>query len=212
MVTINLQHTALSKLLNNKLNWKTSCQRSIEPGSILVTGIPNTSNVILHCERGNLETISIKLILIDRIELALKNNDWKEAFNIIRIQKMNTNVLVDINPTRFLNQVVSFIRAIKSPIDLNQVIEELVEENVFNYIYVNCLDGGPQILQNKVKTVCEAIIKCIVNSGSYGDYASSLVTCCYRAYGVNGIKTAFQHLSLAFVMRNARKLSKFVFF
>lgn len=55
--------------------------------------------------RGNLEGIYPKIIMINQVQKKITLKDYKTAFEIIRTHKLDFNLLYDLNPEQFLNDI-----------------------------------------------------------------------------------------------------------
>lgn len=148
--------------------------RPVEQGGLLVCAIPQTSVVILQIPRGNLEIISCRLIAIDLLESLLENGKWKEALNFIRIDRLNNNLLIDLNPSRFLNNIANFVDACETAALLNSVCQEIEDENVLNTIYAKCRLENVEKLENKRQIVCRHILD-YLEEIDYANYISTIM-------------------------------------
>ncbi|XP_018333491.1 elongator complex protein 1 isoform X2 [Agrilus planipennis] len=168
--------------------------RTIEMGSSLICGMGSTSNLILQAPRGNIEIISCLLINIDNIDNFLRNNNWQEAWDTVRLLKLNSNLLFDLNPERFLKNIQSFIEACV----LNVFLSELEEDNVLTKVYTT---SGFKLekFSKKVETVCSAIIDFLVTN-NYVESLTSIVHACLvmRNSSVAPIKEALKHVQILF--------------
>jgi elongator complex protein 1 len=82
--------------------------RAVERGSIIVSSVPSSMKVMLQMPRGNLEAIHPRPMVLRSICLDfLKNGRWKEAFIQCRMHKIDFNILVDFDRSRFLEDGVS---------------------------------------------------------------------------------------------------------
>ena len=109
---------------NQNLNYKNFNMRTIERGSQIVTcgGI----NVVLQMPRGNLETISPRLIVLDEImKLVKQEENYELAFILSRKHKINLNFIYDINPTLFLKNISKFVSQVKKQDYINLFINSL---------------------------------------------------------------------------------------
>lgn len=168
---IRLINTQIEKLSSISLNDE-FFSRPIEQGGIIICGVPNTSIVILQIPRGNLEVISCRLIAIDILEKLLEEKRWKEALHFIRTDRLNFNLLVDLNAERFLNSIDIFVDACETAAVLNAFCQEIDDANVLNTIYQKCwLKQSPE-LPNKREVICKAILSYLEQT----DYANYITT------------------------------------
>lgn len=71
------------------------------------------------------------------------------------MQKLNSNLLVDLNAERFLENIEQFLTEIKSNVIIVNFLLELVEENVLETLYKNC--HVATCFTNKVFSVCKKV-------------------------------------------------------
>lgn len=170
---IRLINSQIEKLKMTSLN-EDFFSRPIEQGGLIICGIPNTSNVVLQIPRGNLEVISIRLIAIDILEALLDKNEWKEAINLIRTDRLNFNLLIDLNPDRFRQSIEKFVDACETAAALNSFCQEIDDANVLTTIYQKCWSKQIPQLQNKCKVVCTEILN-YLQSTDYTNYITTIM-------------------------------------
>lgn len=146
--------------------------RNIEQGAIIVTTIPETSKIVLQLPRGNLETISCRLISIDILDKLLSQQKWEEAIRFIRIEKLNSNLLFDLNSARFLDNVSKFVEGVKTINELNAICLEFEEGNVLNSLYKNW--GKSDDFPNKILTIFGKLFK-YFDSFDYSVYVTTIM-------------------------------------
>lgn len=134
--------------------------RPIEQGSRIVCCNNMTPpQIIMQLPRGNLETISCKLITIDIIDDMLSENRWKDVLHIIRLEKINWNVLIDLNPVRFCENIESFVKASKFCNILSAIVTEFdLDGNCFQTIYKHYREEPSVGNSVKKKDIVEKII------------------------------------------------------
>ncbi|KAJ8937402.1 hypothetical protein NQ314_011888 [Rhamnusium bicolor] len=99
-------------LLYDKLDLTKIYSREIEQGARIVSnnnGKP--PQIILQLPRGNLESNGCRLITIDVVENLLSEDKWKAAVDLMRTERLNWNLLVDLNPERFSEHIEDFVKA-----------------------------------------------------------------------------------------------------
>ena len=112
--------------------------RTLERGSAIVT----CSNIklILQLPRGNLETINLRLVVLDEVKKLILNKKFDDAFYICKKNKINLNFIYDLNPILFMNNLNLFINKIKKIDDINLFINSLTNEKCEEYkIYLYIL-------------------------------------------------------------------------
>lgn len=164
-------------------------QRPIEQGAQLICSVENTPFIVLQIPRGNLEIISCRPIAIDILERHLSLNNWQEAVHFLRTDRLNFNLLVDLNIGRFLKNIDKFVEACKTPAVLNMFIQELEENNVLETTYLNC-HHQTVITTNKRSLICEALLAHFQEN----DYATPLVTLALYHFDIEMAFTYIQDL------------------
>lgn len=145
-------------------------ERRMERGARLVTVVPHDSRTVLQMPRGNLEVIQPRVLSLCIIGELLDISKYNEAFDLLRKQRINLNLLIDHNPAKFLQEVDLFIESIDNANWLNLFLSDLenvdVTVTMYNSNYTklqttkadqrNALFGG-----NKVNTVCSKVCTAI---------------------------------------------------
>ena len=143
------------------LNYKNFNMRTLERGSQIVTcsGI----NVILQMPRGNLETISPRLIVLDEIQKLVNEENYETAFVLARKHKINLNFIYDINPDKFLNNIRKFISQVNKQDYINLFINSLSNTTCEEYQILYETNKTKEIENdNKVNTICQLIRKTLL--------------------------------------------------
>lgn len=112
-------------------------ERRIERGGRLVTSVSHDSRTILQMPRGNLETIQPRVLSLVIIGELLDAHSYKKAFDLLRKQRINLNLLVDHDPVDFLAHVNEFIADIDNIQWLNLFLSDLLNEDVTASMYAS---------------------------------------------------------------------------
>uniref|UniRef100_A0A182N6H1 Elongator complex protein 1 n=1 Tax=Anopheles dirus TaxID=7168 RepID=A0A182N6H1_9DIPT len=105
-------------------------ERRVERGSKLVTVVPRASRTIFQLPRGNLEAINPRVLSLCLIAKHLDALEYYEAFDIMRKERINLNLLVDHDPARFLQHLAShFLTQITNVNWLNLFITDLSDQD-----------------------------------------------------------------------------------
>lgn len=141
-------------------------ERRIERGGRLVTSVPHDSRTVLQMPRGNLEAIQPRVLSLVIIAELLDAHSYRKAFDLLRKQRINLNLLVDHNPVDFLSHLPEFIADIDNIQWLNLFLSDLLNEDVTVTMYAsnyqhlknrtNATDN-PFVNANKVDVVCEKL-------------------------------------------------------
>ena len=163
-------------LYKQNLSYKDFYMRTLERGSTIVTG--SGIKIILQLPRGNLETIMPRLIVLDEIKKNILNKKYQDAFLLCRKNKINLNLIYDIDPKLFMDNLSLFIQEVKKEdylnLFLNALIDDYCEEFkiLFNYKKNLNSTGGDNKnkINNDTKTnkICLAIRKLLL-SGKFNE-------------------------------------------
>lgn len=187
---IRLTEEALEKILND--NWDCVYRRNIEQGANIITAIPNSPIVVLQMPRGNLETISCRLISIDILDRYLTDNQWEEAVRFIRFEKLNANLLFDLNPDRFLKNIEKFINGVKTINELNNICLEFENCNVLQTIYENCGKLN-EAYPNKINVIFKSILN-FFDSIDYLPFITTIMVIQITFFNIKGALIYLQDL------------------
>ena len=170
----------MNLLYKQNLNYKDFYMRTLERGAVLVccSGI----KLILQMPRGNLETISPRLIVLDEIKKDVLNQQYEKAFLLCRKNKINLNLIYDINPDLFMNNLTKFITEVKKEDYLNLFLNSLIDDYCEEFkILFNYNKSMNEINKNNTNTktnkICIAMRKILLteNNKSSGDYLSTIL-------------------------------------
>ena len=135
--------------------------RRVERGSQLIAAIPKDSKVILQMPRGNLECIQPRALSLYIIDIYLSNCDYLLAFDFMRRQRINLNLIYDHDPKKFVENAEKFVEQVFKPSWLSLLLSELVDEDVTTTMYANYYRRDPTRSEtpaaNKVELVCELL-------------------------------------------------------
>lgn len=112
-------------------------ERRIERGGQLVTTVSHDSRVVLQMPRGNLETIHARVLSLVIIGELLDGHQYGKAFDLLRKQRINLNLLVDHNPADFLAHINEFISDINNIQWLNLFLTDLQNDDVTVTMYAS---------------------------------------------------------------------------
>ena len=178
MHIIDLNDDEIKKKLNNNnlyvqnLSYKNFNMRTLERGSSIVT----CSNIklILQLPRGNLETINLRLIVLDEVKKLLLNKKFDEAFYICKKNKINLNFIYDLNPNFFMNNLNVFVNKINKVDDINLFINSLINEKCDEYKILFNENNNNNNNNEKINNICIKIRKILFDLNN-DDYISSIL-------------------------------------
>lgn len=127
--------------------------------------------------RGNLETIRPRpLTILSAVEF-IQERKYFKAFDLLRKERINLNVLCDLNPLKFIKDLNEFIIQVKDTSWISLFITELENKNYLNTVYVSQFQQNKvQELDNKVFTVCTHLTN-ELNKLDKDKYAFPLLGC-----------------------------------
>jgi elongator complex protein 1 len=112
--------------------------RNVERGTRLVAILPKNPMAILQMPRGNMEGIYPRALVLPFVMSNIDQKEYGEAFGMMRRQKVDLNLIVDLEPRRFLESedgVGSFLEQV-IPVDyLNLFISCLQDVDVTQFRY-----------------------------------------------------------------------------
>uniref|UniRef100_A0A182K8J5 Elongator complex protein 1 n=1 Tax=Anopheles christyi TaxID=43041 RepID=A0A182K8J5_9DIPT len=140
-------------------------ERRVERGSKLVAVVPRGSRTIFQLPRGNLEAINPRVLSLCLIAKHLDALEYYEAFDIMRKERINLNLLVDHDPARFLQHLAShFLRQITNVNWLNLFISDLANQDACQMYESNYLDRATGVTPQgyctaeKVSFCCDQLL------------------------------------------------------
>ncbi|EJD08171.1 IkappaB kinase complex, IKAP component [Fomitiporia mediterranea MF3/22] len=86
--------------------------RRVERGSRIVTAVPSNMSLVLQMPRGNLETINPRPMVLVVVKQDIETKNYRKAFLACRKHRIDLSILVEHDPTAFLENVSSFVEQI----------------------------------------------------------------------------------------------------
>jgi len=153
-----LRHMLLCAQLNHKglqslMKGQCCPGRRIERGARLVTSVAGGTSVVLQMPRGNLECIQPRPLTLHVATVLLDAGHYAAAFQLLRKQRINLNLLCDHQPVEFITKIDSVVDDLQDPTWLSLFLSELQEDSVTHTMYKEYythLDQLPDTLTNKV--------------------------------------------------------------
>ncbi|KRT86669.1 hypothetical protein AMK59_1801 [Oryctes borbonicus] len=191
---IQLMEDNMRNLCNESLLKLTVFNRNCEDGSILLCGIPNENQVLLYHPRGNKEAVLCRNVAINQIAMYIRDKKWKKALEFARIERLDLNLLVDINPNQFLSDIRHFVDSMESPNLLQLFILSLINDNVLQLTYKDVNFPNIIVLENKKRVVSQALFDVIKEDVIKYNKAMMLA-----AHAIGGIETSVEVLHRLFI-------------
>lgn len=135
------------------------------------------NSVILQLPRGNLETIRPRPLTILSATELIQERNYLTAFDLLRKERINLNVICDLDPLKFIDDLNEFIVQIKDSSWISLFITELEDKNYLNTVYASQFQQYKvKELENKVSTVCSHLMNTL-NKLDVDKYAFPLLGC-----------------------------------
>lgn len=171
----------LANLLNGGLTESLNdAPRELESGSLLVTSVPADGRVVLQLPRGNLETISPRVLVLDRVCDHLDRKEYRDAFLLMKVNRIDLNLLCDHDPSTFLNSLSEFVQQVNEPTDLNLFITGLTDKDVSATMYASAYRARKRVpfvfKKNKRDEICDSL-RNVLEHVDYDKYLLSILTC-----------------------------------
>ncbi|KAK6627847.1 hypothetical protein RUM44_010326 [Polyplax serrata] len=198
----NMKHELLcinsdKDMLNNDLSSEIF-KRKVERGSRIVTSVHKDMKVVLQMPRGNLECIQPRALSIYTVGKYLDELKYAEAFNLMRKQRINLNLIYDHNPTLFEKNVQTFISQIVDPQWLSLFISDLSDEDVTETMYALAYKVGKNEPSgkntSKVDFVCHIVEMALSNMKNKEQYLIPLLTCHIKRNKIEFLEAALSIL------------------
>lgn len=132
--------------------------------------------------RGNLECIQPRALSLHIIKFYLDGCNYLAAFDIMKKQRINLNLIYDHDPQLFVNNAKKFVADITNPNWLSLFLSELQNEDVTTTMYANCYsersarsDATSENNENDNETKVEKICTILRNIMEERHDASNLI-------------------------------------
>lgn len=161
--------------------------RRIERGGRLVVSVPHDSRTVLQMPRGNLETIQPRVLSLCIIGAQLDRGDYRLAFDAMRKQRINLNLLVDHDAGKFVERCDAFVRSVDNAQWLSLFLYELDDGDVTRTMYASNYParlaasevqtyGGADGARGKTDEVCRRVREAIESLGLSGPLLLPILT------------------------------------
>jgi IkappaB kinase complex, IKAP component len=111
--------------------------RNVERGSVLVSILPEKPQVVLQLPRGNLEGVSPRALVLPHIMSLIHNDQYHLALDMMRRQKVDMNLIVDMDPVNCLKggRLRKLVGQVKAIDHLNLFLASLQDYDVTQWKY-----------------------------------------------------------------------------
>lgn len=105
--------------------------RLVEEGAKLIAVLSTKPAIVLQMPRGNIEVNYPRALVLRHVMLNIENGEYGGAYETMRRQKVDLNLIVDMDPNRFLSELgfVSFLDQVVNIDHLNLFISNLQNWN-----------------------------------------------------------------------------------
>ena len=202
------------RLINQDLTvkpWENGCTdkdliglsiRRIERGSNLIIAIPKDARTIMQMPRGNLECILPRALSLYIIGTYLDNLEYTKAFDMIRKQRINLNIIFDHNPLSFIENADKFVNDIENPTWLSLFLSELQDDNVIETIYKSSNKNRdifvksemPFLRERKVERVCELLRNIMESRTDANRLIQPILTSLVKNQQIPGLEAALRQV------------------
>ncbi|XP_045484164.1 putative elongator complex protein 1 [Pieris rapae] len=142
-------------------------KRRVECGSKIVVVVPNDTRTVLQMPRGNLEVIEPRPLSLKIVGEYLNSLKYYEAFDLMRKQRINLNLIYDHNPQRFVNNIDKFLEIINNNLWLSLFLTDLenkdITKTMYATSYICCKENKD--CDKKVDFICD-LVRERLNSGT----------------------------------------------
>ncbi|KAL3822896.1 hypothetical protein ACHAXA_010679 [Cyclostephanos tholiformis] len=160
--------------------------RSVERGTRLVAFFPTLPIVVLQMPRGNLESITPRACLLPYIMLKILRGDFLTALDVMRRQRVDLNLIVDINPYSFLEKggAEQFVGQIEKIDNINLFLSSLIDVDTTLWKYpippwihneMGLSATHRQLTVGKVNAVCQKIRNILLNAEKNGMTSAGII-------------------------------------
>lgn len=156
--------------------------RNVERGARLVALVPTQPQAVLQMPRGNLELVYPRALVIRSSVMLVSSGKYREAFEMMRRQKVDLNLIVDLDPKKFLREesgsVETFLDQVENMDHLNLFISSLQNTDCtqtrcpiptwFRPQTEVTTDDAPFDFTDKVNRTCQALRAIMMNAEKAG--------------------------------------------
>ncbi|CAH0724919.1 unnamed protein product, partial [Brenthis ino] len=153
-------------------------KRNIERGAKLVVVVPKDTRTIFQMPRGNLETIQPRPLSLKIIGEYLDSRKYYEAFDLMRKQRINLNLIFDHDPDLFIKSIDVFLESIKNNSWLNLFLTDLENIDVTKTMYSSSYSNKTSnvTVNNKIHFICDKVRSHLIAASNNATRVLTLLT------------------------------------
>lgn len=204
-ITVNME----SLMLMQKGDFDSFFTRSIPSKSVILCMIPAQRQVVLYLiNRDETEVITPRIMSISKIDKLLDEKKHISAYRIARSDRINLNVLYDMKPKRFIDDIEDFVRNVLYVEMIDQFLLSLDNDDsttckLYGYV-VNEMWKIPDDGLTKKQRISNYIIAAM-KAIDQPYYLQSIVTAYHILGTVEGLKLALIELFQARILFEKKK-------
>lgn len=168
--------------------------RKVERGAKLVISVPNDTRTVFQMPRGNLETIQPRPLSLKIIGEYLDSLKYYEAFDLMRKQRINLNLIYDHNPKLFIDNINVFLASIKNNSWLSLFLSDLENEDVTRTMYSSSYPERKSTTDvessRKIHNVCGILRNCLSSSTDSKERILPLLTTYVKKNTIDDLEKA----------------------
>ncbi|XP_026826897.1 elongator complex protein 1 isoform X2 [Ooceraea biroi] len=192
--------------------------RRIERNSYILAVVPQGSRTILQMPRGNLECVEPRVLVVNIVKDYLNTCNYAKAFDYMRKQRMNFNLIYDHDPKLFTDNAEKFVESVASGEFLSLFLSSLTNEDVTKTIYsVSYVDlsksskqrrsDSEEIKVDKVMHICNLLRNVMEKRQNADELLHPILIALLKSQGEKGLAIALAKVKELIPLENAQECS-----
>lgn len=200
---------------NNEISFTNIYIRRLEKDSYIIAAISQDSKTILQMPRGNLECIEPRALSLHILKSHLDNCSYRIAFDIMKKQRINLNLIYDHDPKLFMDNAEKFVEEIAKPDWLSLFLSELQNEDVTSTMYANCypnrsvrsvaITGNNEIKINKVNEICKLLRDIMERRHNAANLTQPILVSLVKNHEKQGLEKALSKVKQVKILEDLQK-------
>ncbi|KAM3965504.1 elongator complex protein 1 [Aphomia sociella] len=195
LLCVELTKSGISAIMEHqKIESDHVYKRKVERGAKLIIAVPNDIRTVFQMPRGNLESIQPRPLSLKIIGEYLNSLKYHEAFDLMRKQRINLNLLYDHNPEKFINDIDVFLESIKNNSWLSLFLSDLENLDVTKTMYSSSYADKKTIvnreIDNKIQKICDIIRIHLLQRSDANSKILPLLTAFVKKNTIQDLETA----------------------
>ncbi|KMQ97926.1 elongator complex protein 1-like protein [Lasius niger] len=200
---------------SNEISFTDIYIRRVEKDSYIIAAISQNSKTILQMPRGNLECIEPRALSLHILKSYLDNCSYRTAFDIMKKQRINLNLMYDHDPKLFTDNAEKFVEEIANPSCLSLFLSELQNEDVTSTMYANCYpnrsvrsvatSGSNEIKVNKVNEICKLLRDIMEQRHDAANLIQPILVSLVKNHEKRGLEKALEKVKQVKILEDSQK-------